>query len=464
MEYCSGGNLRTHLRAVSSRSWPSEDKIWFWFVQLALALHHMHALRILHRDVNTANVFLSNDGFLVLGDFGIARDLGGAAEDVAATVIGTPLYMAPEMFEDKAYTFSSDVWALGCVLYELCAGAPPFTGTSTAHLIRKICSGKYPPLPASSSPALVRLVGTMLTFYPDQRPTMDAILRDPSLRIHLQRYAADRLGGRSSGCGDDKGRQVLADQLARLGVQVDLKSKSTSVEAPSAVEQPASRPASARGHKGVTAADDPLEKQLMAIREQERQDQLRFALKKLQEMRLQYSPGNKAGAGDNEQQVPSGCGAPADDKAAVNRQHLPDLGRVGVLADDVQWKAPVNVESSPSGSSRERKASSGGSKDGALPFRGVPRAGVPLTTRAKAFATKSPVCRDVRELRKQEAAKAAQRYRRELDERHGPRRCKPEKEERSDATDVKRGAGDKETDGAILQALAELQRVIQAGE
>jgi serine/threonine protein kinase len=456
MDYCSGGDLRSHLRVISSRGRTSEDKIWFWFVQLALALHHMHALRILHRDVKTANVFLSNDGFLVLGDLGIARDLGGATDDVAATIIGTPLYMAPEMFEGKTYTFSSDVWALGCVLYELCAGAPPFTGTSTPHLMRKICSGKYPALPASCSSAIVRLVGAMLAFYPDQRPTMDAVLRDPSLRIHLERYAADRLGSRSSGGDNNMERQVLADQLARLGVQDQRTAKSTSTESPIVMEQTGNHPASALGLKGVVAAvDDALEKQLMAIREQERQDQLRFALKKLQEMRLQHEPEGRAAVAGEE---PQDKGRSSPDTAAANRQHLPDIG---VRGDDVQWKAPVNVECSPSSFGRERRASSGEGKDDVLQFRGIPRAGVPLTTRAKVFATKSLVCRDVRELRKHEAAKAAQRYRRDLDERHGPRRHKPEKEVRSGVADVK---NDKETDGAILQAMADLQRFIQAGK
>lgn len=455
MEYCSGGDLRSHLRTARSHGRTSEEKIWFWFVQLALALHHMHALRILHRDVKTANVFLSNDGFLVLGDLGIARDLGGAANDVAATVIGTPLYMAPEMFEGKAYTFSSDVWALGCVLYELCAGAPPFTGASTPHLMRKICSGKYPALPASCSPAIVRLVSAMLAFYPDQRPTMDAVLRDPSVRIHLERYAADRLGDEGSGGDNSSERQVLADQLARLGVQVQGKTKSTSTEPPVVKEQTDSRPASAVGRKGVVVVvDDALEKQLMVIREQERQDQLRFALKKLQEMRLQHGPEGRAAVADDE---PQGEERSSPDMVVVNPQYLPDIGARG---DDVQWKAPVNVERPLSSSRRERRASCGEGKDDALQFRGIPRTGVPLTTGAKAFATRSPVCRDVRELRKHEAAKAAQRYRRELDERHGPRRRKPEKEGRSSVKGVK---GDKETDGAILQAMADLQRFIQAG-
>lgn len=97
---------------------------------MALALFYLHERKILHRDMKTQNIFLKNGKvrFLYLyhfyfqirlGDFGIAKVLENT-KDFANTCIGTPYYMSPELFKNKPYSYKSDVWALGCVLYEMC--------------------------------------------------------------------------------------------------------------------------------------------------------------------------------------------------------------------------------------------------------------------------------------------------------------------------------------------------------
>ena len=90
-----------------------------WFVQICAALKYIHKRRVLHRDVKASNVFLTASGCVKLGDFGISRVLQGT-RDKATTVAGTPAYMSPEMCQSKEYTLKSDIWALGCLLYELC--------------------------------------------------------------------------------------------------------------------------------------------------------------------------------------------------------------------------------------------------------------------------------------------------------------------------------------------------------
>ncbi len=88
------------------------------FVQLLLSLQHVHSKQILHRDLKTQNILLNKDRDVVkIGDFGISKVL--SSESKAFTVVGTPCYISPELCEGKPYNQKSDIWAVGCVLYEL---------------------------------------------------------------------------------------------------------------------------------------------------------------------------------------------------------------------------------------------------------------------------------------------------------------------------------------------------------
>jgi len=90
----------------------TEDEILNWFIQIAIALEYIHGRKVIHRDIKTSNIFLTGNGTVKLGDFGISRVLENTNE-AAMTVVGTPYYMSPEVCESKPYTFKSDVWALG---------------------------------------------------------------------------------------------------------------------------------------------------------------------------------------------------------------------------------------------------------------------------------------------------------------------------------------------------------------
>lgn len=103
----------------AAKSMLTENEVMRWFVQIALALKYVHNKRILHRDIKASNIYLSAKNCIKLGDFGISKVLQGTLE-AAMTVIGTPYYMSPEIYQNKSYTLKSDVWGLGCFLYELC--------------------------------------------------------------------------------------------------------------------------------------------------------------------------------------------------------------------------------------------------------------------------------------------------------------------------------------------------------
>ncbi|XP_065592368.1 serine/threonine-protein kinase Nek1 isoform X5 [Cyrtonyx montezumae] len=118
MDYCEGGDLFRKINAQKGVLF-SEDQILDWFVQICLALKHIHDRKILHRDIKSQNIFLTKDGTIQLGDFGIARVLSSTVE-LARTCIGTPYYLSPEICQNRPYNNKSDIWALGCVLYEMC--------------------------------------------------------------------------------------------------------------------------------------------------------------------------------------------------------------------------------------------------------------------------------------------------------------------------------------------------------
>lgn len=120
----------------------SEDEILDWFAQIALALKFVHDRKILHRDLKAANIFITKDGKIKLGDFGIARVLSNTISQ-AQTLVGTPYYLSPEIIESKPYSFKSDIWSLGIVLYEMCALQPPFSGSSLPKLAGRIVKGKH---------------------------------------------------------------------------------------------------------------------------------------------------------------------------------------------------------------------------------------------------------------------------------------------------------------------------------
>lgn len=118
MEYASGGDLSQRLDQMRNSGQRADlSQSLDWFAQLLHALRYVHRYRVVHRDLALKNIFLSEEGVIKLGDFGVARVL--ESSELASTQVGTPCNVAPERCEGKAYSFESDIWALGCVLYEL---------------------------------------------------------------------------------------------------------------------------------------------------------------------------------------------------------------------------------------------------------------------------------------------------------------------------------------------------------
>lgn len=140
MEFCEGGDLAAYIKAQGGKR-IDENKIWKFFIQMCIGLEYIHRKKILHRDIKSLNVFLTKNEDIRIGDLGVAKMMAESA-NFAHTLVGTPYYLSPEMAEEKPYNEKSDVWALGCVLYELCTQKHPFEANNQAALFLKIIRGR----------------------------------------------------------------------------------------------------------------------------------------------------------------------------------------------------------------------------------------------------------------------------------------------------------------------------------
>ena len=186
MEYCEGGDLSTYMKQykakiLSNKSYNSfsslilpENLIWKMFIQISLGLYHIHKKKILHRDLKTLNIFLTKDYNCKIGDLGVAKILNGTNH--ANTFVGTPYYLSPEICEEKPYNEKSDVWALGCILYEMVTFKHPFNASNQAALYIKILKGKYENINVKCSNDIRKIIDLLLEKNYYKRPFIKDVI------------------------------------------------------------------------------------------------------------------------------------------------------------------------------------------------------------------------------------------------------------------------------------------------
>lgn len=176
-EWAESGDLKRQVRKAQERQVRFEERvIWKYFAQMCEAIRHMHERRIMHRDLKPANIFLTLNGTVKVGDLGLGREMSEHTVE-AHSKVGTPLYMSPEVLRGDGYDFRSDIWSVGCLLYELAMLKSPFKaeGLNLYSLFQKISKADYQPLPEHYSQELRDLAYSMINIDPNCRPNINEV-------------------------------------------------------------------------------------------------------------------------------------------------------------------------------------------------------------------------------------------------------------------------------------------------
>lgn len=174
MEYADDGDIEAKIKYMAKeRKLFPEDDVWSYLIQAISGLKSLHDNKVMHRDLKSANLFLTSDKSIKLGDLNVSKLI---KKGMAYTQTGTPYYASPEVWADKPYNYKSDIWSVGCIMYEICSLKPPFRAKSLESLYKTVTKGQYDPIPRTYSSDLSRVIGLMLQTNPASRPSCSDIL------------------------------------------------------------------------------------------------------------------------------------------------------------------------------------------------------------------------------------------------------------------------------------------------
>jgi serine/threonine protein kinase len=215
MEYVGGGDLNDRIRHLKERkTFLPEKTIWKYALQILQGLKALHDRKIIHRDIKPGNIFVSEDlEVLKIGDLNVSKIMRD--QSMTATVIGTPYYLAPEIWKNDNYDYRCDVFSFGCVLYEMTALHVPFQGKSIGELFKSIEFAKAPSLPKQYTQELYQFIRRSLIKKFQNRPSIDKLLNEPLL-LKRRKFFQDVVHN------DPKGRikmfsKVKVETLTDLG-------------------------------------------------------------------------------------------------------------------------------------------------------------------------------------------------------------------------------------------------------
>ena len=183
-EFANKGDLFQKITYFKQMQKSFEEKdIWNIFIQILQGLKCLHDHNILHRDLKSANIFLFNNNLAKIGDLNVSKV---TKNGIGHTQTGTPYYASPEVWNDESYTNKSDIWSLGCVLYEMICLTPPFKAESMDGLYHKIIKGKYNKIPEKYAKELNEVLKLLFNVNPKERPSCDELLKNSIIKNKIE--------------------------------------------------------------------------------------------------------------------------------------------------------------------------------------------------------------------------------------------------------------------------------------
>ena len=189
MEYAENGDLKKKISSLKQKKYHfTENQIWKFIIQILLGMNYLHDNNIIHRDLKSENMFITKKGILKIGDLNISKfSLNG----LARTQTGTPYYCSPEIWDDHAYDKKSDVWSVGCIIYELCTLDLPFKGKDIKELALNIKKGYYESISNYYSNDLQTLISYMLIVDPRKRFSSKQLINCDIVKSKIEMFKND---------------------------------------------------------------------------------------------------------------------------------------------------------------------------------------------------------------------------------------------------------------------------------
>ena len=181
MEYADDGDLESKIVQMRKEGGMfNESLIWSYSIQMIEGLKALHDKNIMHRDIKSANIFLVKDkNQCKIGDMNVSKVI---KDKVLLTQTGTPYYASPEVWRDESYSYKSDLWSIGCVIYELCEQHPPFMGKNLDELFEDVCKGKPKRINNIYSEELWKVIMMLLQTDVEKRADCDTFLNSKIIK------------------------------------------------------------------------------------------------------------------------------------------------------------------------------------------------------------------------------------------------------------------------------------------
>ncbi|KAH0788211.1 STE family protein kinase [Histomonas meleagridis] len=196
MEYCAGGSVLDIMKSSFPEGFKDEVQIATILKGILEALAYVHSNKQVHRDIKPGNVLICEDGSIKIGDFGVAASLLEQGKKRARyTVIGTPCYMAPEVFGEIGYTEKADIWSLGISSIELATGVAPYSNLPPLRITKQIINAPPPKLPSEGfTPEFQEFVRKCLNHSTESRPSAEELLKHPFIaKAQSKQYIIDTI-------------------------------------------------------------------------------------------------------------------------------------------------------------------------------------------------------------------------------------------------------------------------------